>query len=156
MLGDFSIDIMNYDDGYKTEHVGDANCFSLGVKVSAYGKTAFLAGDIGTYDGDEERLAVQLGHVDLLKMGHHGLGTSNSPSYLFSLSPCYAMWTSDYGTLPNDRFAALDQIGTRIWNSQSSSEKGFERLCFHFQTKVSGLMDRRMWLLNRAANLPRK
>ena len=139
MLGDFSIDIMNYDDGYKTEHVGDANCFSLGVKVSAYGKTAFLAGDIGTYDGDEERLAVQLGHVDLLKMGHHGLGTSNSPSYLFSLSPCYAMWTSDYGTLPNDRFAALDQIGTRIWNSQSSSEKGFKAVVFSFSNEGIGV-----------------
>ncbi|MFR4804161.1 MAG: hypothetical protein ACLT98_13125, partial [Eggerthellaceae bacterium] len=90
------IEIMNYGDDYKTTSVADANWFSWGVKVSAYGKTAFLAGDIGNYDGDEDRLAVRLGHVDVLKMGHHGLSTSSTPEYLSALAPDYAMWTSDY------------------------------------------------------------
>ena len=103
MLGDFSIDIMNYDDGYKTEHVGDANCFSLGVKVSAYGKTAFLAGDIGTYDGDEERLAVQLGHVDLLKDGPSWPGHVATVLRTFSVFPpvmqCGPLITARFQTI---------------------------------------------------------
>ena len=132
MLGDFSIEIMNYGDDYKTTPVADANWFSWGVKVSAYGKTAFLAGDIGNYDGDEDRLAVQLGHVDVLKMGHHGLSTSSTPAYLSALAPDYAMWTSDYATLPADRLAVLDELGTRVWNSASSAAAGCEAVAFSF------------------------
>lgn len=132
MLGDFSIEIMNYGDDYKTTPVADANWFSWGVKVSAYGKAAFLAGDIGNYDGDEDRLAVQLGHVDVLKMGHHGLSTSSTPAYLSALAPDYAMWTSDYATLPADRLAVLDELGTRVWNSASSAAAGCEAVAFSF------------------------
>ena len=132
MLGDFSIEIMNYGDDYKTTSVADANWFSWGVKVSAYGKTAFLAGDIGNYDGDEDRLAVRLGHVDVLKMGHHGLSTSSTPEYLSALAPDYAMWTSDYATLPSDRLDVLNELGTRVWNSASSALAGCDAVVFSF------------------------
>ena len=132
MLGDFSIEIMNYGDDYKTTPVADANWFSWGVKVSAYGKTAFLAGDIGNYDGDEDRLAVQLGHVDVLKMGHHGLSSSSTPEYLSALAPDYAMWTSDYATLPSDRLDVLSELGTRVWNSASSALAGCDAVVFFF------------------------
>lgn len=132
MLGDFSIEIMNYGDDYKTTPVADANWFSWGVKVSAYGKTAFLAGDIGNYDGDEDRLAVQLGHVDVLKMGHHGLSTSSTPAYLSAIAPDYAMWTSDYATLPSNRLDVLNDLGTRVWNSASSAAAGCEAVAFSF------------------------
>ncbi|EJZ83379.1 hypothetical protein HMPREF9451_00884, partial [Slackia piriformis YIT 12062] len=132
MLGDFSIEIMNYGDDYKTTPVADANWFSWGVKVSAYGKAAFLAGDIGNYDGDEDRLAVQLGHVDVLKMGHHGLSTSSTPEYLSALAPDYAMWTSDYATLPSDRLDVLNELGTRVWNSASSALAGCDAVVFSF------------------------
>ena len=60
---------------------------SLGVKVSANGKTAFLAGDINNTLGAENTLAGQLGHVDLLCMGHHGYYGSNTPGYMDALSP---------------------------------------------------------------------
>lgn len=132
MLGDFSIEIMNYGDDYKTKPVADVNWFSWGVKVSAYGKTAFLAGDIGNYDGDEDRLAVQLGHVDVLKMGHHGLSSSSTPAYLSAIAPDYAMWTSDYATLPSDRLDVLNDLGTRVWNSASSAAAGCEAVAFFF------------------------
>ena len=132
MLGDFSIEIMNYGDDYKTTPVADANWFSWGVKVSAYGKTAFLAGDIGNYDGDEDRLAVRLGHVDVLKMGHHGLSSSSTPEYLSALAPDYAMWTSDYATLPSDRLDVLSELGTRVWNSASSALAGCDAVVFFF------------------------
>lgn len=132
MLGDFSIEIMNYGDDYKTTPVADANWFSWGVKVSAYGKTAFLAGDIGNYDGDEDRLAVQLGHVDVLKMGHHGLSTSSTPAYLSAIAPDYAMWTSDYATLSSNRLDVLNDLGTRVWNSASSAAAGCEAVAFSF------------------------
>ena len=132
MLGDFSIEIMNYGDDYKTKPVADANWFSWGVKVSAYGKSAFLAGDIGNYDGDEDRLAVQLGHVDVLKMGHHGMSGSSAPEYLSVLAPDCAMWTSDYATLPSDRLDVLDELGTRVWNSASSALAGCDAVVFSF------------------------
>lgn len=68
-LGDMNIEIVNYGDDYKFNPVPDANYFSWGVKVKAGGSTAFLAGDINNYDGDEDRLSGMIGHVDLLKAG---------------------------------------------------------------------------------------
>ena len=57
---------MNY--GFSHMMISNANDMSLGVKVSANGKTAFLAGDINNTLGAENTLAGQLGHVDLLCM----------------------------------------------------------------------------------------
>lgn len=139
MLGDFSVEIMNYRDDYKTTPVGDANWFSWGVKVSAYGKSAFLAGDIGNYDGDEDRLAVQLGHVNVLKMGNHGMSPSSTLGYLSALAPDYAMWTSGYSTLPSNRLAALDSVGTRVWSSASSAREGCKAIVYAFSEEGVGV-----------------
>ena len=74
--------------------------------MKAGGSTAFLAGDINNYDGDEDRLSGMIGHVDLLKLAHHGLSGSNTPSYLTALSPTYAIadgqqqQSSEYATGP--------------------------------------------------------
>ena len=73
-----TIEIMNYGGNYKTSPKPDANYFSLGVKVTANGKTAFLSGDINNYEGAETKLAQQLGHVDILTLGHHGYYGSNT------------------------------------------------------------------------------
>lgn len=65
----------------------DANYFSLGVKVTSQqtGATAFLSGDINNYLGTETALAAKLGHVNLLKLGHHGCYGSNTYSYIQNL-----------------------------------------------------------------------
>ena len=55
----------------------------------------FLAGDISNLapDYDESKLSKLLGPIDLLKLGHHGIGDANSPSYLRMISPDYAVAT---------------------------------------------------------------
>jgi len=79
---DMRVEIVNYDEGYKTIPTTDANDFCWGVKVTAHGKSAFLSGDINNYQGDEDALAKTLGHIDVLKLGHHGASGSNSIPYL--------------------------------------------------------------------------
>ena len=94
---------MNY--GFSHMMISNANDMSLGVKVSANGKTAFLAGDINNTLGAENTLAGQLGHVDLLCMGHHGYYGSNTPGYMDALSP-------DLLILPGN-VQAVSTVGTR-------------------------------------------
>lgn len=98
-LGDMEIEIMNYKRA--TDAKGniakrpDDNYNSLGVKVTVNDLTAFLAGDISNLapDYDESKLSKLLGPIDLLKLGHHGIGDANSPSYLRMISPDYAVAT---------------------------------------------------------------
>ena len=65
-------------------------------------------------------------------MGHHGLSSSSTPEYLSALAPDYAMWTSDYATLPSDRLDVLSELGTRVWNSASSALAGCDAVVFFF------------------------
>ena len=83
-FGDLHIKIVNYEEDYKYPGaVADANLFAWGVEVTSHGHTAFLSADIEETDGDETRLVDSgvLGHVDVLKLGHHGAATSNSAHY---------------------------------------------------------------------------
>lgn len=100
---DMTIEIVNY--GFSHTMINDANDMSLGVKVTANGKTAFLAGDINNTFGSEDVLAGQLGHVDLLCMGHHGYYGSNTPAYIDALSPNVAI-------IPGN-FQAVSTVGAR-------------------------------------------
>ena len=96
-LGSTDISILNYGTDYFTTPKYDANEFSLGVLVEANGHRAFLAGDIDNLDGDEDRLAGELGQVDLLKIGHHGHEGSNTLGYLDALAPRTLIMTSLLG-----------------------------------------------------------
>ena len=124
-LGDMNIEIVNYGDDYKFNPVPDANYFSWGVKVKAGGSTAFLAGDINNYDGDENRLSGMIGHVDLLKLAHHGLSGSNTPSYLTALSPTYAVQTGNSSNLPEYATKTLDRLGVRYFTAPEASANGY-------------------------------
>ena len=124
-LGDMNIEIVNYGDDYKFNPVPDAHYFSWGVKVKAGGSTAFLAGDINNYDGDEDRLSGMIGHVDLLKLAHHGLSGSNTPSYLTALSPTYAVQTGNSSNLPEYATKTLDRLGVRYFTAPEASANGY-------------------------------
>lgn len=133
MLGDMLIEIKNYGTDYQTNPKADANYFSLGVKVSVNGVTAFLAGDINNYEGTETALAGDLGHIDLLKLGHHGGYGSNTWSYLQTLSPQIAILTGTYSNVSNSTFnneigtldclKRLTEIGTRLYATGWYSEQ---------------------------------
>lgn len=112
-LGDgMTIEIMNYDAKLSAP---DANYFCLGVKVTANGSTAFLSGDINNYRGDEDRLASRLGHVDILKLGHHGYYGSNTTGYLKKLSPRIAVLMGTVGQTRKQMWDALASTGTRTY-----------------------------------------
>ncbi len=90
-LGDMNVQIIPFDpeENYKKKGITDANLMGWGTKVSAFGRSAFLASDLMdteadwvTHNGFEGRVASAVGHVDLLKAGHHGQRSSNfAPSW---------------------------------------------------------------------------
>ncbi len=78
------------------------NAASVGVKVTKGERAAFLAADITKSTGLEQLLGGQIGHVDLLKVGHHGYLGSSSAKFLRQLSPEVAIVTNQLGKVyPN-------------------------------------------------------
>lgn len=101
-FGQAEIDIYNYSQSYRTQKVENANDTSLVVKVTAGGHTALITGDlsnapgIGTDPGyDETAIAEEVGHVDVLKLPHHGYRWSdtNAPQDLQMFSPQWFIQT---------------------------------------------------------------
>ena len=88
-LGDMDVQIIPTDpaENYKKTGVRDANLIAYTAKVSAFGHSAYLAADLEADGGYEDRIAPIVGHVDMLKAGHHGLPTSNSTAFMKALSP---------------------------------------------------------------------
>ena len=116
------LEIMNYG---VTRPKPDANYFSLGVKVTSVstGKTAFLSGDINNFNGTETRLAGVLGHVDVLKLGHHGSYGSNTYTYLKTLSPSIAIMTGKFDYVSNNKVGAeIGTLDTLLQMSKSGME----------------------------------
>ena len=58
------------------------------------------------YKGDEERLAGQIGKVDVAILNHHGRGGSNCNAFLSALHPSYVVYT-------NHRSEILSGAGTK-------------------------------------------
>lgn len=102
-LGAMELEVVNYDQDYLSQPKWDANEFSLGVVVSANGHRAFLAGDIDNVDGDEDRLARQVGNVDVMKVAHHGWAKSNTSALMEALDPDMCVMTAPMRTVtPSD------------------------------------------------------
>lgn len=115
-FGDAQIDIYNYSQQYHESKVVNANDTSLVVKLTAGGHTALLTGDLSNARGigddpgyDEAAIADEIGHVDILKLPHHGSGFYNtmrpldlkkfSASYLIQTGPTHFIFTgkNQYG-----------------------------------------------------------
>lgn len=129
-FGDMHIEIVNYGEDYKTNPVPDANHMCWGVKVTAHGKTAFLAGDIENTAGAEDRIADQIGDVDFLKLGHHGTYTSNSEHFLEVLKPELAFQTGAYHYLFSDTVAVLNRLGTQWYTAEEVRATGNTAVVF--------------------------
>lgn len=111
------VEIYNYGIVDRDDPQEDANNFSLGVKVTSEksGKTAFLSGDINNYGGEETRLAEELGHIDLLKLGHHGNYGSNTDDYITALNPEVAVLIGNFqgikdAALHGEKYTSLDTV----------------------------------------------
>lgn len=111
-FGNFQITFFNTEDNDK-KRVGE-NDRSLGILLEKSGTKIFLAGDINNVNGDERRLAPQIGKVNLLKVGHHSYAGSTSGIWLKWLKPDVCIITNEQN-LTDKR--TLGRI-TRITKSQ--------------------------------------
>ena len=116
-LGNMSIRLLNTDGFYKKKPVKDANYMSLGVLVEANGTRAFLAADLDSGYGFESKLAKEVGRVDLLKMGHHGVGTlsgceeSSTLAFLRALKPKVMHATNSFGDIDSEVLENVRKAG---------------------------------------------
>ncbi len=101
-LGDMDVQIIPTDpaENYKKTGVRDADLIAYTAKVSAFGHSAYLAADLETRGGYEDRIAPIVGHVDMLKAGHHGLPSSNSSAFMKALSPSMIAQTGPEWYIP--------------------------------------------------------
>lgn len=118
------IELVNTDSSYETEGTSDANHISLGVKVTSNGKVAYLAEDICNTDGDEDRLAQTLGHVDFMKLGHHGVNEANTYGYVMALSPDVVYQTGGYEWLWDQPLKAIQDLDCLFYNSEELDGEG--------------------------------
>lgn len=122
-LGDMQIELMNYKirktSGGKIVKQRDDNNNSLGVKITAYGQTAFLGGDMNNSspEHDESKAASLLKHVDLLKLNHHGYSGSNTSSYLKKLAPSYAVVTGPASNLMAGTLNTLNNLNIQLYST---------------------------------------
>lgn len=93
MLGNFKLDFFNTEYDTSGKLVGD-NDNSIVTRVTKGHRTALLTGDLDNLSGDEQRVARQVGHIDLLKLGHHGYIGSTTFGFVHKLRPKYAVATN--------------------------------------------------------------
>ena len=83
------------------------NDMSLVLKYTHMGVKIVLSGDVEF--ADEERIASQIGKVDVLKLGHHGLDTSTGYIYLDNLKPNMTIMTTT-ANLTSQRIPVLTRL----------------------------------------------
>lgn len=115
-LGDATVETM-------TDSILDDSNLNLSSNILklTYGNNSFI------FTGDAETKNEQTGnwgHVDLLKVGHHGSKTSSSSNFIKSLSPKYAIIMvgkdNSYG-LPKDEIVKrLENAGCQIYRTDRS------------------------------------
>ncbi|HSD88832.1 MAG TPA: ComEC/Rec2 family competence protein, partial [Kofleriaceae bacterium] len=70
--------------------VRSVNDNSLVIEVRYAGRTLLFTGDIET-EGEQALVQAGLGHVDIVKVAHHGSPTSSSMAFVEATSPAYAV-----------------------------------------------------------------
>lgn len=112
-FGNFTMKFCNTAETTSTEPIGE-NENSVGLLIEKNGFRAFLAADINNLDGDEDRLAEEIGKVDLLKVGHHGYNESTSIGFVKALSPEFAVVTNNAGKMDRTPIKNLNSIKALI------------------------------------------
>ncbi len=70
--------------------VRTVNNNSLVVEVRFAGRSILFAGDLDA-EGEDAVVAAGLGHVDVVKVAHHGSPTSSSPGFVAVTHPSFAV-----------------------------------------------------------------
>lgn len=92
-LGDFAIDFLATEEADPDKKVGE-NDNSVALLLKKGENKILLMGDVNYGSGDENRIAKQVGKVDLMKVGHHGLGYSTGSPLLTATQPPVAIVTN--------------------------------------------------------------
>jgi competence protein ComEC len=96
----------------------DLNDDSVVLLIRSGSFQAVLAGDLGVRA--ESLLAVRIGPVDLLKVGHHGSAGSSSTAWLATLSPSVGIVSvgpNNYGHPAPQALARLADAGVEVWRT---------------------------------------
>lgn len=108
-LGNFSVTFFNGSPRKRSLKYGE-NINSVVTLVEKKDTRVLLAGDLNYKDGDERRIAKEIGKVDLLKVGHHGYYGSTSLFWAKTLSPKYAVITNTQNRIYPDVRFKLEKI----------------------------------------------
>jgi beta-lactamase superfamily II metal-dependent hydrolase len=99
----------------------EVNDWSLVLKVTAAGHGALLCGDIGE---DAERALLDSGAVlgcDVLKVAHHGSGSSSNKDFLKAVSPAIVLISvgagNDYGHPDKRTLSRLADVGAACYRT---------------------------------------
>ena len=112
-FGNFTLNFCNTIDKDPEDKVGE-NENAVGLLIEKGEYRAFLAADINNYDGDEDRLAEEIGKVNLLKVGHHGYDGSTTKGFVEALSPEVAVVTNKEGGISRKPLSNLNSIGAKV------------------------------------------
>ena len=115
-FGNFTLKFCNTADTESTEPVGE-NENAVGLLVEKKGMRAFLAADINNYDGDEDRLATEIGKINLLKVGHHGYDGSTTIGFAEALHPEFAVVTNNEGRMSRTTIKNLNSVNAQIFET---------------------------------------
>lgn len=85
-MGNLDITLYNTEYDESGEKVGE-NDNSMGVLIQKADTKIFLAGDIDNKSGDEDRIAKEIGKINILKVGHHSYSGSTTSNWLKTLKP---------------------------------------------------------------------
>ena len=122
-LGNMNIKLFNTEYDTVNTDLGE-NDNSLGVLLEVGGVKVFLAGDINNITGDEDRLAPEIGKVNILKVGHHSYSKSTSAKWLKTLNPDVCAVTNDYEKTDKNTLRRITRI-SRCPILVTGSEHGF-------------------------------
>lgn len=115
-FGNFTMKFCNTAETDISEPVGE-NENAVGLLIEKDGVHAFLAADINNLDGDEDRLAKELGKINLLKVGHHGYDKSTTLDFVKSLNPEFAVVTNKKGKISRTPLKNLNSVKAAIFET---------------------------------------
>jgi competence protein ComEC len=126
-LGDVCFDVLApTGSDYK-----ETNDYSIVLKVTYGERSVLLTGD-ATVLSETEMLQVHGAeklNCDLLKVGHHGAGTSTSDEFVRAVSPRYAVISVGEGNAYDhprtEILERLEQAGTRVYRTDVSGTVSF-------------------------------
>lgn len=97
------------------------------AKLTVGEKTMLFMGDA---EADIEEALGEIGHIDILKVGHHGSDTSSSDAFLQSITPSIAVISvgegNSYGHPSVFVLGRLSAVGSRVLRTDDEGTVRFE------------------------------